>query len=97
MGDHVAAQAHIDGSTATAAHPVAAPAGVHEVDAQRRETREHVSLGEGRIQALVGDAVAIKHHRVAILQGKVLRCRHAAQSEREAAEEFAFAGHKKSL
>src|SRR5579863_3446564 len=85
--NHIAAEPHISGAAATSAHPVAAPARVHEFDLHRREACHNVALGEGRVKALVRDAVPVKHHGVAVIEGKVLRCCDAT-CQRQAEYEY---------
>ena len=48
-------------------HPVAAPARMDEGDVHRREPRHDVGLDEGRVEPLIGDAVAVEDDPVAIL------------------------------
>src|SRR5579872_1341495 len=68
VGDDVAAQANVDRPASTAADPVAAPAGMHESNVHRGEARQYVGFGEGRVKALVGDAVAVKDDGVAVFE-----------------------------
>ena len=68
VGEDVALEPHVNRPAAPAAHPVAAPAGVDKMDVEAREPGRHVVLHEGGVQALLGDAVAIKDDTVAVLQ-----------------------------
>ena len=46
-----------------------------KTDIQFREAREYVCFGESRVQALIGDAVAVEHDAVAIPEGEAFRPR----------------------
>ena len=59
------------GTLQSAFRGVAAPADVAEGQLPLRETRESVGFDGGGIEALVGDAVAEKHHPLAIVNGEL--------------------------
>jgi len=66
-------QPHIDWPAATTGHAIATPSGVDKTNIHFREAGDHVGFGEGGVKALIGDAVAVKHDPVAVLERKVFR------------------------
>ncbi len=70
---HVPPDADVDGSAASAAHAVAAPSGMDEGDVHPGESRDYIGLGEGGVEPLIGDAVAVEHHAVSFVEGEGLR------------------------
>ena len=54
-----------------ARHLIAAPAGVDESDAALRVMRQHVMFDISRIEPLLGDAVAVKEHAVAVSEREI--------------------------
>src|SRR5712664_1661337 len=55
----VALQAYIDGTAPASGYTVAAPPGVDEADLHPRKPGEYVAFREGRVESLIGDAVAV--------------------------------------
>ena len=72
VGLDVAGQPDVDRPAAAAADAVSAPSRVDEVDLGLGEPGDGERLGEGRVEALLGDAVAVEHDAVPILEGELI-------------------------
>jgi len=54
---------------------------MHESEVLAGKSSHRIRLDKGRIKPLVRDAVAIKHHAVAVMQIEAVLCRAAARKD----------------
>src|SRR4051794_27612500 len=77
VGKDVALQAQIDRPAASAVDGVTTPSGVHKRELHPRKARYGVCFDKGRVEPLIGDAVAVKDHAITVSEIKTgwLGCR----------------------
>ena len=68
VSDNVAREALVNGAALSARHSVAAPAGMNERHPESWKARNNVGFNESGVKALVGNAVAVENHTVAVLK-----------------------------
>src|SRR5439155_23084686 len=71
VGDHVALKANLDGPPSASRDAVAAPSGMDVADHQTGKARQHVALGEGGVEPLIGNAVAVEDDAVTVLEVEI--------------------------
>ncbi len=72
VGDDVALKADLQRAASASGHGVASPTRMHKPYLEPWKTREDIGFGEARVDAALGDAVAVENNRVAVLQQKTL-------------------------
>src|ERR1700737_3299121 len=83
VGDDVAGEAQIDAAAGAAGDTVASPAGVHEGDVELGKAGDDEGLGEGGVEALVGDGIAEEDDAVAGLELEGVLCGAGEREEEE--------------
>src|SRR5438132_13980446 len=68
VSEDIALESRVNAAAAAASDPIAAPAGVNERDIHLRKTRDNVGFRERCVEALIGDAVAVKDDAVTVFE-----------------------------